>query len=373
MRIYKPGTRTGGRCCTRTLFVTNCVVIVCNTLSVVYYVYESVVNPALQQHEPSTPQLFPKKIGSSLLSLGSVPAATVVSFARGLAFSVSGKTGQSILDETPRAACCKVKVYHTANFTRCNYALSYCNSSETMVYGEPLPPSLAAQIQPWTSREELKWFWQTSPSCPMLPFDRQDFCKRIERGQHLLISRDSINYQLFITFHNFLRSELSEIQYPFHGVGFEPVCKDVLGGEGFNLAWVCSPLLNTTEVTHYIEEWKIEIIFMNRGAWFRSDSSFFNELKEIAKVLQMRYPPPALNTSPRSYFFSLFRIIVDESPGSRAGHKGCVDLHKPLKQPQDKSSLPYHWGEFARQNELAKRTVHRAHFIFLDPDTMLSL
>ncbi|XP_073396821.1 uncharacterized protein [Physcomitrium patens] len=72
MRIYKPGTRTGGRCCTRTLFVTNCVVIVCNTLSVVYYVYESVVNPALQQHEPSTPQLFPKKIGSSLLSLGSV-------------------------------------------------------------------------------------------------------------------------------------------------------------------------------------------------------------------------------------------------------------------------------------------------------------
>lgn len=106
----------------------------------------------------------------------------------------------------------------------------------------------------------------------------------------MLISRDSINYQLFITFHNFLRSELSEIQYPFHGVGFEPVCKDVLGGEGFNLAWVCSPLLNTTEVTHYIEEWKIEIIFMNRGAWFRSDSSFFNELKEIAKVLQMRYP-----------------------------------------------------------------------------------
>lgn len=72
MRIYKPGTRTGGRCCTRTLFVTNCVLIVCNTLSVVYYVYESVVNPALQQHEPSTPQLFPKKIGSSLLSLGSV-------------------------------------------------------------------------------------------------------------------------------------------------------------------------------------------------------------------------------------------------------------------------------------------------------------
>ncbi|XP_024401904.1 uncharacterized protein [Physcomitrium patens] len=225
-----------------------------------------------------------------------------------------------------------------------------------MVYGEPLPPSLAAQIQPWTSREELKWFWQTSPSCPMLPFDRQDFCKRIERGQHLLISRDSINYQLFITFHNFLRSELSEIQYPFHGVGFEPVCKDVLGGEGFNLAWVCSPLLNTTEVTHYIEEWKIEIIFMNRGAWFRSDSSFFNELKEIAKVLQMRYP----------HLLVFYR-------NSFPGHKGCVDLHKPLKQPQDKSSLPYHWGEFARQNELAKRTVHRAHFIFLDPDTMLSL
>jgi hypothetical protein len=38
------------------------------------------------------------------------------------------------------------------------------------------------------------------------------------------------------------------------------------------------------------------------------------------------------------------------------GHKGCLDLHGPLKVAQEKGDLPYHWGEFARQNEMAKRT-----------------
>lgn len=126
-------------------------------------------------------------------------------------------------------------------------------------------------------------------------------CRRIGRGRHLLISGDSISYQSFITFLNFLRSELSETQYPFHGVGFEPVCVDVLGGEGFNLAWVCSPLLNTTEVTQYIEEWNIEILLMNRGAWFRSDQSFVTELHQFVQVLQARYPHLLVvyrNTSP---------------------------------------------------------------------------
>jgi hypothetical protein len=39
------------------------------------------------------------------------------------------------------------------------------------------------------------------------------------------------------------------------------------------------------------------------------------------------------------------------------GHKGCLDLHGPLKVAQEK----------------AKRIVHRAHFVFLDVDSMLSL
>jgi hypothetical protein len=60
------------------------------------------------------------------------------------------ETGQWVLDETPRAMCCKVKVYHTPNFTKCDYALRYCNASSTVVYGSPLPASVAAQIQSWT-------------------------------------------------------------------------------------------------------------------------------------------------------------------------------------------------------------------------------
>lgn len=116
------------------------------------------------------------------------------------------------------------------------------------------------------------------------------YCRRIGSGNNLLISGDSISYQIFITFLNFLRAQISETQYPFHGIGKEEVCDDVLGGKGFDLAWICSPLLNKTQITPFLEEWNIKILFLNRGAWFRSDQSFVTELQSIVFVLQGRYP-----------------------------------------------------------------------------------
>jgi hypothetical protein len=29
----------------------------------------------------------------------------------------------------------------------------------------------------WKVREALKWEWQTNSSCPLLPFNSNDFCK----------------------------------------------------------------------------------------------------------------------------------------------------------------------------------------------------
>ena len=70
------------------------------------------------------------------------------------AFSVGSETGEWVLDETPRAMCCKVIVYHTVHFTRhCDYNISYCNATSPtpVVYASPLPPPLAKQIgQAWT-------------------------------------------------------------------------------------------------------------------------------------------------------------------------------------------------------------------------------
>lgn len=56
-----------------------------------------------------------------------------------------------------------------------------------------------------------------------------------------------------------------------------------------------------------------------------------------------------------------------------AGHINCLYFHEPIEKPQWKGDLIYHWGEFARQNELAKVIVQKAKYVYMDVDTMLSL
>lgn len=56
-----------------------------------------------------------------------------------------------------------------------------------------------------------------------------------------------------------------------------------------------------------------------------------------------------------------------------AGHADCMSLPHPIKKAQEKDNLPYGWGNFARQNELAKQIIRQAHFIYMDIDTMLTL
>lgn len=56
-----------------------------------------------------------------------------------------------------------------------------------------------------------------------------------------------------------------------------------------------------------------------------------------------------------------------------SGHPNCSQIKGPLTQPLDYTQFPFHYGDFARQNELARALTHRFHHTYLDLATLLDL
>lgn len=123
---------------------------------------------------------------------------------------------------------------------------------------------------------------------------------------NMLITGDSISYQIFTTFLNFMRSNHSHVIHSDHGFGYEHICGDVVTGGGINLAWVWDPFLNPNIFLPYVEEWDIKTVLVNTGAKYRDDLLYVKAVQSTIDVLQARYPhllvifrntPPG-NTSP---------------------------------------------------------------------------
>lgn len=56
------------------------------------------------------------------------------------------------------------------------------------------------------------------------------------------------------------------------------------------------------------------------------------------------------------------------------GHVNCTDYLHPILGAQNQGSRSvWHWGDFQRQNLLAKRIVEEAGYIYMDVDSMISL
>ncbi|GLJ08427.1 hypothetical protein SUGI_0088550 [Cryptomeria japonica] len=67
-----------------------------------------------------------------------------------------------------------------------------------MVQETHMPVNVMASIQlywemQWV-REELKWAWRTSDKCPLVPVDRDDFCRLVGAYGNVLVVGDSINH-----------------------------------------------------------------------------------------------------------------------------------------------------------------------------------
>ncbi|GJP66901.1 hypothetical protein CLOP_g23779 [Closterium sp. NIES-67] len=98
------------------------------------------------------------------------------------------------------------------------------------------------------------------------------------------------------------------------------------------------------------------ILILNRGAHYKEDEVFRAELNETLNKARAAVPD--------------LLIIYRSSP---PGHKDCDILTDPLADRQNPGDLPYHWGDFARQNEIARELVRGVGGVFLDVDYMTAL
>ncbi|CAI5518933.1 unnamed protein product [Closterium sp. Naga37s-1] len=98
------------------------------------------------------------------------------------------------------------------------------------------------------------------------------------------------------------------------------------------------------------------VLVLNRGAHYVEDEEFTEQLNRT--LTRVREVAPEL------------LIIYRSTP---PGHAHCENITAPLKEPQDPASLPFHWGEFGRQNKLARQMVEAVGGVFMDVDPMTSL
>lgn len=115
--------------------------------------------------------------------------------------------------------------------------------------------------------------WHTNESCPFVHLDRIDVCRLLVLKGNMLILGDSISYQIFTTFLNFLREGYSHYVHSDHGFGQEEVCGDVFVPGVKNqprrkttIGWVWNPFLLLNITVPYLEEWNINILLFNTGA-----------------------------------------------------------------------------------------------------------
>ncbi|CAI5512751.1 unnamed protein product [Closterium sp. Naga37s-1] len=266
----------------------------------------------------------------------------------------------------------------------------------------------------WRVRESLKYRWNVSSKCgPWREFDSSELVRKLA-GRRLLIVGDSLNGMLFAALRNALfmgfsrtssqkRRNLLPNCVPtdslpgfceqwgreiaagaHHALCVEDTCADASvafvrsdaldPSPNLTLAWpklIGFPWLHVLNGTSKggeqdggnggqgedtSSEKRVAAIVLNRGAHYTEDEQLVSELNTTLSAIRAIAPHVLLvyrNTPP--------------------GHANCKHHSKPLRYRQDAAQLPHHWGDFGRQNELARRVVERHGGVYWDVDTATGL
>eukprot|EP00271_Cylindrocystis_brebissonii_P005275 TRINITY_DN17235_c0_g1_i1.p1 TRINITY_DN17235_c0_g1~~TRINITY_DN17235_c0_g1_i1.p1 ORF type:complete len:830 (-),score=50.50 TRINITY_DN17235_c0_g1_i1:449-2938(-) len=235
----------------------------------------------------------------------------------------------------------------------------------------------------WKVRESVKWEWETPTHCQLEKITHDSFCRVLGPRRSILLIGDSLSLGLFRNFHANIQMDADLERDPTIelfpndplrawdvGTRFKlclgySVCNDVWGEDDavqfrfcFNkqLSLTRVPLNSEAPWVLMLTEWKPDIVILNSGAHYRSDDLYESGTRASLWYIRSKLPKSLImwrNTPP--------------------GHLNCTAYDRPLDRPQNKSDLPFHWGDFARQNEIAKRLVKEVGGVYVDVATMSEL
>ncbi|CAI5526107.1 unnamed protein product [Closterium sp. Naga37s-1] len=98
------------------------------------------------------------------------------------------------------------------------------------------------------------------------------------------------------------------------------------------------------------------VFILNRGAHYRPDRHFISAVRSTLRFLRNKLPDALL----------IYRTTVH-------GHANCSEHDKPLLVPGPTDNLPFFWGKFHEQNELARAAVEEVGGVYLDVAAMTVL
>ena len=280
-----------------------------------------------------------------------------------------------------------------------------------------------AQLPPMRPLDNYSWFVPPAAGCaPYHAFDRRDFCVLL-RGRDVLLIGDSLTHQFSNSFWNMAGARLpldrrprdwpDSISFPYRmPISWPPyaICEDLLAPSRVTtlLNWARGDLLlkdnmSHRSISHYcglkdidmnsssltslslipgskcphfnvtpgsardriwgVDEFVGEfarsvglapgLIILNAGAHFQEDGVLIPQVRAALAVVVATHPSATVvwrNTPP--------------------GHAGCGNMTVPLTEPQ-RGTLPFHWGEFARQNALIEREFPSVIYLDVASSTAL--
>lgn len=246
----------------------------------------------------------------------------------------------------------------------------------------------------WNVRPGLKYEWVTKKQCgEWARFDPGRFCAVLRKlGGPLMLAGDSIARKMQDSIHNLLqvnqRVVKDMMQVPKECQQMEAnrtvdrtfgLCKVVnLCGPGVPILRMRNDYLSLVEkppFAHYymaggkqkpkdfqlpwlpfIKTWGIKALILNRGPHFAPTPQFAKELEQALVTVRKIHPDLLI----------VFRSSVP-------GHADCQKFEVPLRTPQNRSTLPYHWGLMHEQNVIARRLVESVGGVYLDVEPMNEL
>ncbi|CAI5943376.1 unnamed protein product [Closterium sp. NIES-64] len=99
-----------------------------------------------------------------------------------------------------------------------------------------------------------------------------------------------------------------------------------------------------------------DVLLINRGAHFTDDEAYVRDVRRALRFVRRNFPDKL--------------IIYRNTP---PGHFNCTENLGPLAERQPKEILPFNWGGFMRQNELARKLVEEVGGIYMDVEGVMAL